>query len=72
MPKYNDFIKSFKTKIPKFLENEAKNITEDIISVIHKGIKNNGIQIRGHFSIKAEQKSKRKSIRFRDLNPPCK
>ena len=73
MTKYKDFIDKFHEKLPAFLKNDAQQISKDIIIQIQEGIKKDGVEFRGYFSISKVQKTERKSIIFRnfkDLKSP--
>lgn len=67
MPKYKDFLVEFEKKLPKFLQKDAHKIADDIIEVMHSGIAEGGVEIRGNFSIYRKQNAKRRVIIFRNL-----
>ena len=67
MPSHKDFLTEFVQNLPPFLQSETKNIYEDIMSLITQALKEDGIEIRGAFSMKASTKKVRNIITFKDL-----
>ena len=67
MAKYRDFIEKFQEKLPDFLKNYSQEIAKNIVIQIQEGVKKDGVELRGYFSIKKMQKKERKSIIFRNF-----
>jgi len=70
MPTHKQFLDEFKNRLPKFMQESTKDIFDDITSLIHESLKEDGVEIRGVFSMKAHKGNQRNTIRFRDLTSP--
>lgn len=67
MPSHKDFLHEFQKNLPLFLQDKTKVIYTDITSLMAQALKEDGIEIRGSFSMKASTKNVRNIITFKDL-----
>ncbi len=70
MPTHKQFLDEFKNRLPKFMQENTKEIFHDITSLIQESLKEDGVEIRGVFSMKTHKGNQRNTVRFRDLTSP--
>lgn len=64
---HRNFMKNFTEKLPPFLRNRSNEVYEDIVNILTEGIKGDGVEIRGAFSMKKKENSERNTILFKDF-----
>lgn len=58
----------FQKNLPEFIKDKHTELYNDITALMQEGLKGNGIEFRGYFSLEAIQNKQRNTFKFRDLH----
>ena len=66
---HKKFIQEFQNQLPKFLQEHTSEIYQDVLLKIDEGLKTNGVEFRGYFSIVAKTGKVRNTFKTKLLHP---